>query len=87
LAQRRHEVSTYFDTRDLALARLGVSLRVRCTNGQCVQTLKAEGRSGVAADRAEWEWPLANDTPDFDLLAQTSVAEKLRLASRSIRSS
>ncbi len=76
-AQRRHEVSTYFDTPDLALAQRGLILRVRHTGDRCVQTLKADARRGVAADRAEWEWPLVDCTPDLSLLAATSVAGEL----------
>jgi triphosphatase len=75
--ERRHEITTYFDTRDQALARSGVSLRVRDTNGRRVQTLKADSRAGVAADRAEWEWPIDRAKPDLGLLAQTPIAERL----------
>jgi triphosphatase len=76
-ARRRHEVTTYFDTPDHALAQAGLSLRVRRTEGKRVQTLKANPRSGVTADRAEWEWPVQQDKPDLSLLAQTPIAEKL----------
>jgi triphosphatase len=76
-AERRHEVTTYFDTPDHALARSGMSVRVRDSNGQRIQTLKADRRGGVAADRAEWEWPLAQDEPDIGLLEQTPVGDQL----------
>ncbi len=76
-AQQRYEVSTYLDTLDLALDRRGFILRVRCANGHCVQTLKADGRNGVAADRAEWEWKLTSDKPDLGLLATTTLAGEL----------
>src|SRR4051812_46090509 len=55
--QQRHEVTTYFDTSNQLLARGGMSLRVRISDNRRVQTLKANRRDGVAADRAEWEWP------------------------------
>jgi inorganic triphosphatase YgiF len=73
----RREVTTYFDTADRRLAHHGMSLRVRCANGRRVQTLKANQSAGVAADRAEWEWPVKHDKPDLSLLAQTPVAQKL----------
>jgi hypothetical protein len=51
--------------------------RVRCTNSQRVQTLKADSRAGIAAYRAEWEWPVQQDKPDLSLLAQTKVPQEL----------
>ncbi|MEA2737265.1 MAG: hypothetical protein QOH05_572 [Acetobacteraceae bacterium] len=75
--RRRHEVTTYFDTSDRALARLKISLRVRLSDGCRVQTLKADGKDGVAADRAEWEWPIEQDAPDIGLLATTPIASEL----------
>jgi hypothetical protein len=52
-------------------------LSVRCTDGKFVQTLKADRRSGVTADRAEWEWQLVNDKPHLDLLTETPIASEL----------
>lgn len=76
--QQRHEITTYFDTPDRALERHGLSLRVRNTNHRRVQTLKADSRAGIAADRAEWEWPIQQDEPDLRLLAETNVTQELR---------
>ncbi len=74
LPEERHEVTTYFDTPDLALMREGFSLRVRRTGGRRVQTLKASGSAdGVALRRGEWEWPIEQDEPDLGLLAQTPL--------------
>ena len=67
---RRHEVTTYFDTPDRALERAGVSLRVRSADGTRVQTLKADRQDSVAADRAEWEWPVSQNKPDLGLARQ-----------------
>jgi triphosphatase len=75
--RKRREVTTYFDTQDRALAQRGVSLRVRCTEGKNVQTLKADHRDGVAADRAEWEWRTDHGQPDLALLRQTGIANDL----------
>jgi inorganic triphosphatase YgiF len=76
-AQQRHEVSTYFDTPDLALAQRGLMLRVRHTGDQYVQTLKADAHHGAVADRAEWEWKLTDNAPNLALLETTPVAEVL----------
>ena len=57
---RRHEVTTYFDTE-----RRGISLRVRVADGQCIQTVKADRRDSLAADRTEWEWPIKQNKPDL----------------------
>jgi triphosphatase len=73
----RHERTTYFDTPDEALARAGLSLRVRCTDGRHVQTLKANRSNGAAADRDEFEWPVEADKPDLRLTAQTPLADRL----------
>src|SRR4051794_9952722 len=73
----RHERTTYFDTSDEALARSGLSLRVRCTDGRHIQTVKANRSNGAAADRDEFEWPLETDKPDLRLAARTPLAEHL----------
>lgn len=52
MPEARHEVTTYFDTPDLALARKGLSLRVRRTGGRRVQTLEADGAANSVALRA-----------------------------------
>lgn len=85
--EKRHQVTTYFDTPELALAREGISLRVRCSDGRKVQTLKAGdaedgAANGLALRRGEWEWPVERDDPDLGLLAQTpldgAVLERIR---------
>ncbi len=69
--EEQHEVTTYFDTPDLALARKGFSLRVKRTGGRRVQTLKGGNTANsVALRRGEWEWPIEQDEPDLGLLAQ-----------------
>jgi len=76
-ARRKHQVSTYYDTVGETLARNGVALRVRRNDGTHVQTVKAAGRAGIAADRGEWEWPVDDDLPDASLLARTPIADRL----------
>ncbi|WP_173581752.1 CYTH and CHAD domain-containing protein [Acetobacter musti] len=69
--QAKHLVTTYYDTPDLALSRTGLSLRVRRTGKDRVQTLKSQGaEDGLASGRGEWEWPVKADTPDLRLLAE-----------------
>lgn len=61
----RRLVSTYYDTPDRALARHGLSLRVRGQDGQFVQTVKAQGGNGDAPfSRGEWEDAVAGPEPD-----------------------
>ena len=66
-AGRVRQSSIYFDTPDQALARAGVSLRIRKSDGKRVQTIKAAGASvaGLFA-RSEWERAVRNDTPVLD---------------------
>ncbi|WP_428542165.1 CHAD domain-containing protein [Rhodopila sp.] len=73
----RRQVTTYFDTTDRALSRRDISLRVRRSGERLVQTLKADKKAGLIADRAEWEWAIEHDTPDLLLLAATPVAAQL----------
>ena len=81
-AKEFHQVTTYFDTRNGALDRAGLTLRVRRIGATRVQTVKsrADGR-GVATGRNEWEWRIGQDTPDISRLAKTPA---LSAASKTI---
>jgi inorganic triphosphatase YgiF len=72
-----HIVTTYFDTPRHDLARRGLSLRVRRAGKERIQAVKADGDGGAAMARGEWEWPVAQETPDLGLVAGTPVAEAL----------
>ncbi len=79
--RRTREVTTYFDTDDLALAGEGVSLRVRRRGTERIQTLKSRGASAeIAMQRGEWEWQVAGDRPDLDRLAETPIGARLSVA-------
>ncbi len=69
----RHELSTYYDTDDLALHKRGFSLRLRKSGRQVLQTLKrAVASKAVFGQRQEWEWALASDTLDLGRLEQVA---------------
>ena len=75
---RRHLVSTYFDTPDSAVHRSGLSLRVRQDGKMRTQTVKSRSdNQGVALDRREWEWPIGQDVPEVAWLEQTKSLAKL----------
>ncbi|MET0268904.1 MAG: CYTH domain-containing protein, partial [Sphingomonas sp.] len=59
------QVSTYFDTTDLALSAAGLSLRVRAIGDRRIQTVKAD-RATMASlfARAEWERDIDGDAPE-----------------------
>jgi inorganic triphosphatase YgiF len=81
-AEERREVTTYFDTPKLDLARRHRSLRIRQSGGRRIQTAKAAHGDGVAAQRSEWERPIEADTPDLSLLADTPIGAALHGSER-----
>jgi len=59
----------YFDTDDWQLQKQKIALRIRCSDGQYIQTLKTSGTSEQGlSNRQEWEWDLNDDRLDFSLL-------------------
>jgi triphosphatase len=70
--ESRELISVYFDTADLRLQKAGVSLRVRESEGRCVQTLKR----GDGLFREEHEAPIAGLAPDPDLGPLPSFTRK-----------
>ena len=62
---RRKLVSTYYDTKDRALAKRGCVLRVRKRDGHFIQTVKSAGTAGDSPlARGEWEDPVGGEKPD-----------------------
>lgn len=58
--------STYFDTPDHALARAGLSLRIRRSGRKHKQTIKAERSAAGLLVRSEWERDVPGDQPILD---------------------
>jgi len=66
-AKVAQQVSTYFDTRDHAVAKAGYSLRIRRSGKTRIQTIKADGASAAGLFvRSEWERAVDDDTPLLD---------------------
>lgn len=66
--------STYYDTPDFALARAGVTVRVRVSGRHNIQTVKtANNRCAGLFARHEWESPVASRAIDLPQLRATGV--------------
>jgi inorganic triphosphatase YgiF len=78
--------STYFDTDDHILQKLGFSLRLRQKGSTYVQTVKSTGNGTY--QRQEWEWPVPTDHPARDRLADVpglGVVSRVVLAEGTLR--
>lgn len=65
--QKNWQHSIYFDTPDHALAKAGLSLRIRRTGSKRIQTVKADGACSAGLFvRPEWEFSVPDDTPVID---------------------
>jgi inorganic triphosphatase YgiF len=71
-ATRSRMISIYFDTPDFALRDHGVTLRVRKTDTEQLQTIKASGTDLVR--RSEWEDEIDDDRPQLSLAKHTALA-------------
>lgn len=78
-AQIQHLRSVYFDTPDLALAREGISLRLRSGAGEPqIQTVKwSETESGGFYERGELEQPVEGDRPDVAALPDPTLRARI----------
>ncbi len=72
-AQKRHQVTTDYDTSDNLLLTSGLSLRIRWEKDGFLQTVKSRDNGiGLANNRKEWEWPVTSGTPHVEHLAAVS---------------
>jgi len=69
-----NQVSVYFDTKRLKLKDNGLTLRVRRTGNQYIQTIKSD--DGSPFERGEWETAVDDSLPDLKQ-ADTSALEPL----------
>lgn len=66
-AKVAQQVSTYFDTGERAVAKVGYSLRIRRSDDMRIQTIKSDGASSAGLfARTEWERPVEDDVPILD---------------------
>lgn len=73
-------VNCYYDTPRAELNRQRAALRVRQAGGRCIQTLKTQGEFVSGAHRREeWEWPVVGAALEWNLLAETPLANSIRL--------
>jgi len=76
--QRAKLRSVYFDTPQFDLRDHGLTIRVRRSGRQRVQTVKAVATGdGEAYARDEWEHEIRAETPDLDLVKDTALGPLL----------
>jgi inorganic triphosphatase YgiF len=76
-AEDQELVSTYFDTPDCALHRLGVYLRIRDRGGRYVQTIKSAKSKTELLERLEWEREIPSPALDLEGLEGTALGPLL----------
>jgi len=74
----RHLHTVYFDSRELALAGQGLSIRLRRSDGKQIQTVKfgEEGAAGLFS-RGEIEVECAGERPDPEAIPDPAVRERV----------
>jgi inorganic triphosphatase YgiF len=70
--------TVYYDTRDFALARRKIALRLRRTAAGWLQTLKLGGVEAALSDRTEYEVPVAGARLELQQFAETPLGALLR---------
>jgi triphosphatase len=76
-AKTRRYMSVYYDTPEFVLAGKGLSLRVRRSGRNYVQTVKEKNTGAVVSDRTEWEAPLPTAEPDLRFIPDPETRERL----------
>lgn len=76
-AATRRYCTVYYDTPEFTLAKKGVSLRVRRTGRNYVQTVKEKSIGAIVSDRTEWEAPLPTPQPDLRFVPDPKTRERL----------
>lgn len=70
-----HQITTYFDTPERALAAADIGLRIRKVGNVRIQTVKGAGvAAGGLFHRPEWETAIDGDHPCLDLVAEYGLA-------------
>ncbi|MCP5276185.1 MAG: CYTH domain-containing protein [Burkholderiales bacterium] len=74
IKQRLHSI--YYDSPDFTLQKHRIALRIRKVSGLWIQTIKSGGtvKDGLHQHN-EWEYPIANDKPDFSQLPDQRIAD------------
>jgi inorganic triphosphatase YgiF len=67
----------YYDTPDFAIAKSGLSLRVRKKGRSYVQTVKGMNAGTLVSNRAEWEARLPVPEPNLDAVADAGMRDRL----------
>ena len=79
--ETRQLLSVYFDTKDLGLARAGISLRLRHSGGEHVQTVKwGEGAAAGLFERGELEVAATGERPDLYAIPDEALRTRVRAA-------
>jgi inorganic triphosphatase YgiF len=80
-AQTRQLLSVYFDTKDLGLARAGISLRLRHSGAEHVQTVKwGEGAAAGLFERGELEVAATGERPELYAIPDEALRGRVRAA-------
>ena len=76
--QRRHLITTYYDTPERLLYSAGLTLRARHDGSNYIQNVKTQSSGrGLALTRAEWEWPIDQREPVVELLYEIPQLSKI----------
>lgn len=72
------QTTIYYDTPKRALARRGLTLRLRRSGGRVVQTIKqARGEAAGLFARAEWEEEVAGPGLDLEAIDRTPIGDRI----------